>query len=156
MPKRITPLSDTKVRSAKPQTKEVKLFDGGGLFLLITPTGGKLWRFKYRYAGKEKKLTLGAYPEISLSDARQRARMHVGFLPTALIPERRKRPRRQQRPQTLKTALKLSQESGMGSSCTLGLRDTLKRSWHGLNKMFSLGSVAGPPERLRLLKYSRF
>ena len=72
MPKRITPLSDTKVRSAKPQTKEVKLFDGGGLFLLITPTGGKLWRFKYRYAGKEKKLTLGAYPEISLSDARQR------------------------------------------------------------------------------------
>jgi len=72
MPKRITPLSDTKVRNTKPQAKEVKLFDGGGLFLLVVPTGGKLWRFKYRFAGKEKKLTFGTYPEISLADARQR------------------------------------------------------------------------------------
>jgi len=72
MPKRITPLSDTKVRTVKPQPKEVKLFDGGGLFLLVAPTGGKLWRFKYRFAGKEKKLTFGTYPEISLADARQR------------------------------------------------------------------------------------
>jgi len=72
MPKRIAPLSDAKVRTARPQEKETKLFDGGGLFLLITPTGGKLWRFKYRFLGKEKKLNLGAYPEISLGDARQR------------------------------------------------------------------------------------
>jgi integrase len=50
----------------------VKLFDGGGLFLLVTPTGGKLWRFKYRFDGKEKTLYLGTYPEISLADARQR------------------------------------------------------------------------------------
>lgn len=72
MPKRITPLSDTKVRNVKPQAKEVKLFDGGGLFLLVAPTGGKLWRFKYRFAAKEKKLTFGTYPEVSLADARQR------------------------------------------------------------------------------------
>ena len=72
MPKRISPLSDTKVRNVKPQAKEVKLFDGGGLFLLVVPTGGKLWRFKYRFGGKEKQLTFGTYPEISLSDARQR------------------------------------------------------------------------------------
>lgn len=72
MPRRITPLSETKVRTAKPQAKEVKLFDGGGLFLLIAPSGGKLWRFKYRFAGKERKLTFGTYPEISLADARQR------------------------------------------------------------------------------------
>ena len=48
MPKRIVPLSDLQVSKAKPGGKEYKLFDGGGLFLLVTPTGGKLWHFKYR------------------------------------------------------------------------------------------------------------
>jgi len=72
MPKRITPLSETKVRNTKPTEKQVSLFDGGGLYLLITPSGGKLWRLKYRFEGNPKLLALGAYPEISLADARQR------------------------------------------------------------------------------------
>lgn len=72
MPKKITPLSDTAVRSAKPQENQYKLFDGGGLFLLVTPQGGKLWRCKYRYDDKEKLLTFGTYPEVSLADARRR------------------------------------------------------------------------------------
>lgn len=72
MPKRITPLSEIKVRTAKPQKDTYKIFDGGGLFLMVTPSGGKLWHFKYRFDGKEKKLSLGSYPEISLADARQR------------------------------------------------------------------------------------
>jgi len=72
MPKRILPLSDLKVTKVKPQKTPKTLFDGGGLFLLITPTGGKLWRFKYRFDGKEKLLAFGIYPEISLADARQR------------------------------------------------------------------------------------
>lgn len=72
MPKRIVPLSDIKVRNAKPQAKDVKLFDGQGLFLLVTPTGGKLWRLKFDYQGKSKLLALGAYPAVTLSDARQR------------------------------------------------------------------------------------
>jgi len=70
MPKRIMPLSETKVRSAKPQGKEYKLFDGQGLFLLVTSSGGKLWRLKYRFDGKEKMLSVGTYPEISLAEAR--------------------------------------------------------------------------------------
>ena len=70
MPKRITPLTDMKVLKAKSQRKQVTLFDGGGLFLLVTPSGGKLWRFKYRFDGKEKLLALGPYPEISLAEAR--------------------------------------------------------------------------------------
>ena len=73
MPKRIAPLTDTKVRTIKPAEKPQKLFDGGGLFLLVTPTGGKLWRLKYRFGGIEKSLSLGAYPQISLADARQSA-----------------------------------------------------------------------------------
>ena len=72
MPKRIIPLTDMKVQKAKPQDRAISLFDGGGLFLLVTPSGGKLWRFKYRFNNKEKKLAFGSYPEISLQDARQR------------------------------------------------------------------------------------
>jgi hypothetical protein len=72
MPKRIIPLSDMKIQKVKAKDKPITLFDGGGLFLLVTPSGGKLWRFKYRFAGKENKLAFGAYPEISLLDARKR------------------------------------------------------------------------------------
>jgi len=72
MPKRIAPLTDIQVKNVKPQEKEITLFDGGGLYVKITPSGGKLWHLKYRYRGKDKKLCLGAYPAVSLADARQR------------------------------------------------------------------------------------
>jgi integrase len=65
-------LTDIKVQKAKSKDKSITLFDGGGLFLMVTPSGGKLWRFKYRFDGKEKKLAFGAYPEISLLDARRK------------------------------------------------------------------------------------
>ncbi|SEI92926.1 tyrosine-type recombinase/integrase [Frateuria terrea] len=64
------PLSDVAIRKAKPDAKPVKLADGAGVYLLLNPTGSKLWRWKYRIAGKEKLLALGAYPEVSLVDAR--------------------------------------------------------------------------------------
>jgi integrase len=66
------PLTDTKARNAKPREKQFKLYDTDGLFLLVTPAGGKWWRFKYRFGDKEKLLSLGTYPEVSLSQARQR------------------------------------------------------------------------------------
>ena len=66
------PLTDTGIKNAKPGPKPVKLFDGGGLFLMVAPAGGKWWRFKYRAGGKEKLLSLGTYPEIGLKDARNR------------------------------------------------------------------------------------
>jgi len=72
MPRRIIPLSDAKIRNAKPKGKDYKLADGGGLYLLVTPTGGKLWRLKYMYGGKEKLLAMGTYPVVGLSEARQR------------------------------------------------------------------------------------
>lgn len=80
MPKQIKQLSDAKVRSAKPQESEYKLFDGGGLYLLVTPSGGKSWYLKYRFEDKEKKLSIGPYPEISLEDARVKkaeAKRHI-------------------------------------------------------------------------------
>lgn len=72
MPKRIQPLSELQVKKAKPREKDYKLADGGGLYLLVTPSGGKLWRCDYRYNKKRRTLAFGAYPSISLADARQR------------------------------------------------------------------------------------
>lgn len=66
------PLTDTAIKNAKPSDKTARLFDGGGLYLELSPTGGKWWRFKYRFAGKEKRLSLGVYPDVSLKEARQR------------------------------------------------------------------------------------
>lgn len=66
------PLTDTAVRNAKAGEKPVKLFDEKGLFLLIAISGGKWWRLKYRYGGKEKLLSLGTYPEVSLKAVRDR------------------------------------------------------------------------------------
>lgn len=66
------PLSDTTIRTAKPAAKPQRLFDAGGLYLEVSPAGGKLWRFKYRHGGKEKRLALGAYPDTGLKDARDK------------------------------------------------------------------------------------
>jgi integrase len=66
------PLTDTKARNAKPKKRQFKLFDTEGLFLLVSPAGGKWWRFKYRLGGKENLISLGTYPEVSLAQARGR------------------------------------------------------------------------------------
>lgn len=65
-------LSDAKARNAKPKPRPYKLSDGEGLFLLVIPSGSKYWRLKYFFAGKEKVLALGVYPEVSLGEARER------------------------------------------------------------------------------------
>jgi hypothetical protein len=66
------PLTDTSIRNARPTEKPVRIFDGGGLYVEISPAGGKLWRLKYRIDGKEKLLALGMYPDVGLKDARER------------------------------------------------------------------------------------
>jgi len=66
-------LSDIAVRNARPKSKSYKLFDRGGLHLYVSKSGGKLWRLKYRFQGKEKLLSLGKYPIVTLRDARERA-----------------------------------------------------------------------------------
>jgi integrase len=66
------PLTDVLIKNAKPGPKPVRHFDGGGLYLEVAPSGGKWWRLKYRHDGKEKRLSLGTYPDTSLKDARDR------------------------------------------------------------------------------------
>lgn len=63
-------LNARQVETAKPRDKAYKLADGGGLYLMVNTNGSKYWRMKYRFAGKEKKLSFGTYPDISLSEAR--------------------------------------------------------------------------------------
>ncbi len=73
-------LTDIAIRTSKPRAKPFKLTDGDGLHLLIAPTGGKLWRLAYRFAGKQKTLALGAYPSVTLAkarEARDAARKHL-------------------------------------------------------------------------------
>lgn len=65
-------LTNTSVSNAKSAEKPYKVYDTGGLFMQVTPKGGKWWRFKYRYQGKEKLLSLGTYPDVSLKDARSK------------------------------------------------------------------------------------
>ncbi len=65
-------LTDVAVRTAKPREKSYKLFDSGGLYLEVSPSGGKWWRFKYRVAGKEKRLSFGTYPDVPLKAAREK------------------------------------------------------------------------------------
>jgi hypothetical protein len=65
-------LTTAEIRSAKPREKTYKLFDGGGLYIEVTPTGGKLWRLKFRHDGRENRLALGAHPDTTLKLARER------------------------------------------------------------------------------------
>jgi len=97
MPKRIVPLSDAQIKKTKPGEKDYKLSDGGGMFLLVTTTGGKLWRMNYRFDGKQKTLALGAYPDVSLALARDRRDAARSELARGIDPGLAKKSQRQAR-----------------------------------------------------------
>jgi integrase len=86
MPKRIPPLTDLQVKRAKPKDRSYKIADGEGMYLLITTSGGKLWRLDYRYADKRKTLALGQYPDVSLSQAREQRQKARQLLAKGLDP----------------------------------------------------------------------
>jgi hypothetical protein len=82
------PLTAIAIRKAKPTDSPVRMFDGGGLYIEIVPSGGKWWRLKYRYAGKEKRLSLGTFPDTGLKAAREardnaRKQLAAGVDPSA-------------------------------------------------------------------------
>ena len=83
-------LTNTAVKNAKPKEKNYKLFDGGGLYLEITKTGAKYWRMKYRFAGKEKRLSIGVYPAISLKQAREKREKAKQLLLDGIDPSEQK------------------------------------------------------------------
>lgn len=84
------PLTDVAIRNARPRARPYKMGDSHGLFLLVQPSGGKLWRLKYRIHGREKKVALGIYPEVGLAEARNRMREAREQLAHGLDPAREK------------------------------------------------------------------
>jgi integrase len=84
-------LTDIAIKNAKSREKPYKMGDSLGLFLLVQPSGGKLWRLKYRVEGREKKLSLGAYPDVSLSEARRRRDEARALLSAGKDPSREKK-----------------------------------------------------------------
>ncbi len=120
------PLSDTAIRSAKPKEKTFKLFDGGGLYLEVNPAGGKWWRWKYRFVGKEKRLSFGVYPDVSLKAAREKRDAARQQLAAGTDPAEARK------------AEKLAQ-AGAESF------EAVAREWHA---KFSLGWVASHADRI--------
>ena len=105
------PLTETEVKRSKPGDKPYKLADGRGLHLLITPNGGKLWRWKYRVGGREKLMSFGAYPDVTLATARERHQDARRVLSAGVDPmEQRKEE---------KTAAKVSAENSFASVAML-------------------------------------
>jgi hypothetical protein len=106
------PLTKTAIRNAKPGDKTIKLYDERGLYMEVSPNGGKWWRLKYRYDGKEKRLSLGVYPDVCLKDARDRREtMHANYWPKKLTRAKTVKLKRLQKVE--ETVLKLLQENGL-------------------------------------------
>ena len=92
MPKLATPLTDTKVKTAKPRDKVYTMADGGGMYLEVAPSGTKVWRMAYRQQnGKSNRLTFGVYPDISLAEARSKRAVARKQLSESIDPAQRKR-----------------------------------------------------------------
>ncbi|WP_269533148.1 integrase arm-type DNA-binding domain-containing protein [Chitinimonas sp. BJYL2] len=108
------PLTDIVVRNAKPQAKPYRLADGAGMYLEVSPAGGKLWRLKYRFGGKEKRIAFGAYPEVSIKDARAKREEARKLLAAGIDPSEHRK------------AKKLAGEERAASSFEVVAREWLK------------------------------
>jgi integrase len=114
------PLTDTLARNAKPAAKTVRMFDRDGLYLEVSPRGGKWWRLKYRFAGREKRVSLGVYPEVNLKKARARTIEARQLLDAGVDPSENRR------------AAKAAQIEGAANSFAVVTREWIDRqmkSW---------------------------
>lgn len=111
-------LTDAKIRAAKPDEKPYKLADSGNMFLLVHPNGSRYWRLRYRFRGKEKTLALGVYPDVSLSDAREKRDAARKLIAEGIDPCEQKRANKSL-PDTEQTF------------------ETVARQWHRSNKKWS-------------------
>lgn len=110
MARRSTPLTDSAIKVAKPRERAYKLSDGQGLYLEIMPTGSKLWRMKYRHDGKESRISFGAYPAVTLQQARQRRAEAREQLAQGINPTAKRRENQEDRRQAGTTFAALADE----------------------------------------------
>jgi integrase len=97
-------LTEVAIKKAKPEAKAYKMADGGGMYLLVQPTGSKWWRLKYRFLGVEKLLSLGVYPDVTLSEARDRREQARKLLANDTDPSAIKQAAKQEKQKTLQVA----------------------------------------------------
>ena len=147
-------LTDKRVQNARPVAgKVVKLSDGGGLQLWVTPSGGKLWNLAYRFAGKQRKLAIGPYPTFSLKDARARREEAKRQLGDCLDPSQQK--------QLAKLAKANEQANTFGAIAADSSPRAARRvgptrrsaSWNGLSAWPTPPSLGGRSPRLPLPKF---
>lgn len=100
-------LTDTEIKRAKPANEPYRMADGGNLFLWVTPSGGKLWRWAYRFEGKQKLMTFGKYPDVSLARARERHAQQRSILAEGIDPMAQKKAE--------KTAVRLATENSFAT-----------------------------------------
>ena len=103
-------LTDTKVRSAKPEEKEYSLVDGDGMSLLVKPNGSKYWRFRFRFGGKQHLMAFGVYPEISLADARKKREEARRLVAAGIDPREHKRAVKEEQAKEIITFEKVARE----------------------------------------------
>ncbi|HYW02739.1 MAG TPA: integrase arm-type DNA-binding domain-containing protein [Gammaproteobacteria bacterium] len=111
------PLSAARIDNAKPRDRNYRLTDGRGLYLEISPRGGKWWRFKYRFNGKEKRIALGTYPEVSLKKARDRREEARSMIADGVDPAANRRALREARAEAAANSF-----------------EKIAREWHRLNE----------------------
>ena len=151
-------LTAVSIRSAKPEAKVRRLFDGGGLYLEIAPSGGKYWRFKYRFAGKEKRISLGVYREVTLKEARDKRDAAKRLLSDGIDPsaarKRQKTAQRQAASNTFEAVAlewQLKHGTGWSMSHTTRTRELLKRDlcpWLGAQPIVQIQA----PDLLSVLR----
>ncbi len=142
------PLNDMQIRRAKPEAKAYTLGDGQGLSLLVEPNGSKSWRFRYRYAGKPKMISLGVYPTITLADARSRRDEARKLVAEGKNPsEVRKEQKLALQTESENAFEKIAREWHQQQSAN-GRRDMHQTSWKRLRTTFFLMGEKGQWERL--------
>lgn len=108
--KTIMALTDTKVRSAKPEEKEYSLVDGDGMSLLVKPGGSKYWRFRFRFGGKQHLMAFGVYPDVSLADARKKREEARKLVAAGIDPREHKRAVKEEQAKEIITFEKVARE----------------------------------------------
>lgn len=134
-------LTARQISTAKPQDKPYKLADGGGLYLLVNPNGSRYWRLKYRLAGKEKLLSIGVFPDVTLAEARNKRNEAKRLLANGEDPSEVKQAEKHARILAVNNSLSLLRLNGMNIRNRIGLPVILKTFSNICAKIFSLISV---------------